>query len=352
MMGMRPAAPAVILAERPGGAGYPSAVTERENLHRPFRSGYEVWFLTLTDPSSGLGFWIRSTLTAPQDGEPYAGTWFARFDPSDPDRTFGIHRRSGAWQAATDRFEVSMDGSVMASGAADGSIEGGGHDASWSLTWPTGPDTYRPLPGWMYRSPAVPAKPYAPNVDTRVAGVVTVDGERLDLVEAPADQGHVVGRRHAERWAWAHCGDFQDDRGVVQALTAQSRRGPALTPFVTSVGVLWDGRWIRLSKLSRRRDFGLGSWKVDVGNRRYRLTGRVEAPARDLVRARYGDPDGTDRFCHNSEIASSRWVLFERTAGAFEEVALFESRHTTHAEWAGRTPGHAVQREHRDVTAE
>ena len=46
---------------------------------------------------------------------------------------------------------------------------------------------------------------------------------------------------------------------------------------------------------------------------RYRLTGRVEAPTRDLIRARYEDPDGTSRFCHNSEIASSRLVLVART---------------------------------------
>src|SRR5205823_15117693 len=61
------------------------------------------------------------------------------------------------------------------------------------------------------------------------------------------------------------------------ALTAQGRRGPLHTPYLTSVGIRWEGRWIRLTKMSRTRDFGLGTWRVDVGNRRYRLTGRIEA---------------------------------------------------------------------------
>jgi hypothetical protein len=316
-------------------------VTERDNLPGATAKGYEVWFLTLTDPRSGQGFWVRSTIGA---GGPTV--WFARFDPSDPNRTFGIHRTIATSEVARDRFDVRIGDAMMASGMAEGRIEGAGHDASWSLTWPTGAETYRLLPGWMYRGSAAPTKPYSPNVDTRVAGTITVDGERLDLADAPAQQGHLVGKRHAERWAWAHCGDFEGDRGVVQALTAQSKRGPALTPFVTSVGVLWDGRWIRLTKLGRRREFDLGMWRIDVGDRRYRLTGRVEAPARDMIRARYEDPDGTVRWCHNSEVASCRLALFERVAGAYEQIAKFESRGTTHAEWAGRTPAAAVQHEH------
>jgi hypothetical protein len=115
--------------------------------------------------------------------------------------------------------------------------------------------------------------------------------------------------------------------------------------------VRWQGRWIRLSKWSRRRDFGLGSWKVDLENRTFRLTGRIEAPARALLRGRYEDPDGSLRYVHNSEIASCRLALFERRAGGFEEVALLESRGTTHAEWAGRTPASAVEREFTEVGA-
>jgi Tocopherol cyclase len=321
-------------------------VTERENLPGSPRNGYEVWFLTLTDRASGQGFWIRSTT-----GARGAAVWFARFDPSDPSRTFGIHRRNSTVTIAGDRFDVRIGECSMASGTAVGRIQGAGHEAAWSLAWPTGAETYRLLPAWMYRGSLVPTKPYSPNVDARVSGTITVDGERLAISQAPAQQGHLIGKRHAERWAWAHCGDFDGDHGVVHALTAQGRRGPALTPFVTSVGVLWDGRWLRFTKVGRRRDFSLGRWKIDMADRRYRLTGRIEAPARDMIRARYEDPDGTERWCHNSEIASSRLALFERTSGGFEQVARFESRGTTHAEWAGRTPAAAVEREHVDLDA-
>ncbi len=333
-------------------------MTESDNEPRwsSDRRAYEVWFLTMHDPATGQGYWIRSTLHVPVEGPPYAGVWFARFDRSDPSRNFGVHRRfDGGYGVgrgglgADAGFQVHAGDTVMRSGHAQGRLEGAGHQVSWSLDWPTGQPTHRLLPDWMYRGSAIPTKPFSPNPDTRVSGTVGVDGDVAVLTDVPAQQGHLYGTRHAERWAWAHCADFDDEEGIVQALTAQGRRGPYLTPYVTSVGVKWDGRWIRLTKVSKRRDFGLGTWRVDVGNRRYRLAGRIEAPVAALLRAGYEDPDGTPRYCHNSEVASCRLALFERKAGGFEEVALFDSRGTTHAEWAGRTPAEAVEREHVEV---
>ena len=327
-------------------------MSEEDNISRAAlaRGSYEVWFLTFTDPRSGRGYWIRSTAHASAGGSPQGGVWFAQFDPVDPASTFGVHRVTSRISAATDRFEVQTESSSMTSGHAEGSVDGGEHEAQWNLEWSTGEPTYDLLPSGLYRGPLLPTKPFSPNVDAVVSGTVTVDGQTTTIDGARGQQGHLYGTRHAERWAWAHCSDFIDEEAVVQAITAQGRRGPFLTPFVTSIGVRWEGKWIRLGKVSRRRDFGvIGRWNVDVGNRRYRLTGRIESPVRALLRARYEDPDGTPRFCHNSEIASCRLVLFERKAGGFEEVALLESQGTTHAEWAGRTLASAVEAEFSEV---
>jgi hypothetical protein len=331
------------------------AVSEEENrpawTGRP--GGYEVWFLTCSEPAEGAGYWIRSTLHAPQRGDPYGMVWFARFDRADPNDTLGLHRRFGmeSVKIAPEGFDVQIGDSVFRSGQLQGSIEGSGHRVRWDLQFDTGTETYRLLPDLMYRGSLAPTKPYSPNVQTAVSGVVEVDGTTHELRGAPAQQGHLFGIRHAERWAWAHCGAFDDEDAVVHAITAQGRRGPLTTPFVTSVGVRWQGRWIRLRKVSRRRDFGLGTWRIDVNSRRYRLTGRVEVTPTDLIRARYEDPSGLPRYCHNSEIASSRFTLFERRAGGFEELALLQSRGTTHAEWAGMTPARAVPHEHVEVDA-
>jgi hypothetical protein len=322
-------------------------MAEQDNL--PVWTGkpgrYEVWFLTMSD--GNRGFWIRYTLHAPDGGSPGARLWFAAFDRDQPDNTFGINR---GMQALTlqggHTFEVKVGDAFLRSGHASGSLSGAGHDVSWEIHFPTGDPTFRLLPPALYRGKMAPTKPFAPNIDTRFSGRITIDAEDVMLDGMPGQQGHLYGIKHAERWAWAHCSSFDGEDAVLHALTAQGRRGPINTPFSTFVGLRWRGEWLRFRKVSRHRDYWLGGWRLDLANRRYRLTGRVAGDPALLVRARYDDPDGTPRFCHNGEVCSSRFVLFERRRGGFEEVTVLSSEGTTHAEWAGRTPGPSVKREH------
>jgi len=242
-------------------------------------------------------------------------------------------------ELAIDRAEVRVN-SAKAHDESLGHLRVGATfgDQRQDLEFPTGEPTNRLLPDLLYRGSLAPTKPYSPNPSTRVSGTVTLDGRELRVEGAAAQQGHLAGGRHAERWAWANCSDFEGEEAVVQALTAQGRRGPLTTPYTTFVSVLWQGRWVRLSKVSGKRDFGLGTWRIDLANRRHRLTGRIEAPVAAMIRARYQDPDGVPRFCHNSEIASARLALFERKAGGFEEIALLVTHFRARIDRADQGP--------------
>jgi hypothetical protein len=316
-------------------------VSERDN--RPVWSGsrrhYEVWFATMSDGRTG--YWIRTTVHG--GPEPHARVWFARFDRQDPSRIVALNRRVPLeeWATEPDAVEVRAGGAVFASGRLHGAIEGSGHRAEWDLSFPTGGPTYRLLPGPLYHGGLAPTKPLSPNIDTDFSGTVTVDGQTADVEWMPGQQGHLHGRAHAERWTWAHCSAFQGEGSegtVVHALVAQGRRGPITTPFTTFVGVRWRNRWLRFTRVSRRRDTALGVWRIDLSNDRYRLTGAVAGDPALMVQARYEDPDGTPRWCHNTEVGSSRFVLFERAELGWDAVADLTSEGTTHAEWAGRTP--------------
>jgi hypothetical protein len=330
-------------------------MSEADNL--PAWSGkpgrYEVWFLTASDGQ--VGYWIRYTLLAPTGAAPEARLWFARFDRDRPGELLALNRGlpvDAYTSGGADSFEVRMGDAFLRSGRAEGAISGGGHDVSWVLSFDVGEATYRLLPDPLYRGGLAPTKPFSPNPRTHFTGTVNVDGVEHAVEEMPGQQGHLYGSRHAERWAWAACSSFQgqEDTGVVvQALVAQGKRGPLTTPFTTFVGLRWKGQWLRFSKVSRRRDSALGAWRIDVADKRYRLTGRVAGDPRYLVQARYIDPEGSERYCHNTEVGSSRFVLFERGEGGFEEVAVLDSVGTTHAEWAGRTPAPGEFPQHRSV---
>jgi hypothetical protein len=310
---------------------------------------YEVWFLTMSDGASG--YWIRYTLLHPTAGPGEARLWFARFDRDDPSKTFGVNRAFPLedFRAEREPFEVHAGGGVLRSGHAQGSIVGGGHDVSWLVDFETGGPTYRLLPDALYRGGLAPTKPFSPNVATTFSGRITIDGQTYTLAAMPGQQGHLYGAKHAERWAWAHCNAYEDD-SVLHAIVAQGRRGPVTMPFTAFAGLRWRDRWIRLRGVSRRRPFWLGGWRVDLSDKRYRLTGRVAGDPAFMIQAVYHDPDGTPRYCHNTEVASSRFVLFERGDAGFEEVAVLSSEGTTHAEWAGRTPAPGEFIPHLDVT--
>jgi hypothetical protein len=106
---------------------------------------------------------------------------------------------------------------------------------------------------------------------------------------------------------------------------------------------------MRFAKAARRQEFAAGSWPIDVEDRRHRLSGRVTVDPSLILKARYLDPDGSERFCHNSEVASAELILFERRRAGFEEIAVLRSDGTTAAEWAGRTPAPGMFRRHEPV---
>jgi len=327
-------------------------MTEADNLQAwDGKPGYyEAWFLTFSDGTTG--HWIRYTISAPKGAPAEARLWFAQFDRDRPGSALALNRGVpiSEYSASPGAFEVKIGEAILRSGHAEGAISGGGNDVAWDLDFETGDPTYRLLPDALYRGGLAPTKPYSPNPDTRFGGTITVDGETIPVDGVPGQQGHVYGARHAERWVWANCASFEDGEGAaVQAVVAQGKRGLVTTPYVTFVGVRWQGRWQRCARASRRRDSSLGAWRIDVDDRRYRLSGRVAADPSFMVRARYLDPDGSERFCHNSEVASSRFVLFERGRGGFEEVAVLRSEGTTHAEWGGRTPAPVEMPEHQPV---
>ncbi len=95
---------------------------------------YEVYYLTLTDPRSGTGIWIRYTMLAPrtEPADPAScALWLAAMEPGGRriarKATFPIE----SLRAGDDPFELRLDGATLSDHGAVGAFE----DVSWKLRW-------------------------------------------------------------------------------------------------------------------------------------------------------------------------------------------------------------------------
>src|SRR5689334_79969 len=93
---------------------------------------YEVYYLTATDPQSGIGVWIRYTMLAPLNEPATCSLWFSAMDPNGHDTiarkaSFAIDRM----RASSDPFELRIDDALLSDERMSGEFE----DVAWDLSW-------------------------------------------------------------------------------------------------------------------------------------------------------------------------------------------------------------------------
>lgn len=343
-------------------------MSEADNVRRysaDTRGIYEVWYTTWNDPKTGQGFWLRFVIESPVAGHGVPGfgdaqrgeLWFARFDPKDPARTFGIHKRFADVRSSDAPFSLVIGDSELRHDRSTGRVAGGGHDVRWDLRWTPSAQTLRHYPDVMYSGPLgrAPTMVHAPNPRVPVSGTLQIDGETLVLDRAIAGQSHIWAKKHSTSWTWAHCTDFEGvGDGMFELIGAKLRRGPITTPNLVMVSLDFDGEQHRLNQY-RHIVLGRGSWR----------TGRIELTARSLdvkieavlscrpeqlVMAPYLDPDGTEAFCANTEIGDATITVSRRRGLGWKEYRRLEARGRMHFETGGPVRDPAVARPHVLVT--
>ena len=309
---------------------------------------YEVYYLTVTDRTSGVGLWIRYTMLAPLHGAPTCSLWLAAMDPG---RGAVTGRKSSypasALTARADPFELRVHDSVLSDRGMSGALDG----ASWDLRWEPRLPAAEHVHPLLRRARLAKTVLVLPHPDLEVSGRVSVDGRELRLEGCRGGQAHLWGSKHAARWAWAHCNDFESLDGEPRPdcyLDGVSvfvpRFGRELGPNTPVVG-RFDGRDFRSTgplRVARNSStFGLTSWHLKAADGDRRLTVGVEADRDGMVGVTYQDPDGEPAYCYNSETASMQVRVWEGDRLVDELAAPGRA----HFEYAQRepVPGLALQ---------
>ncbi|CAN5880722.1 hypothetical protein BH11MYX2_BH11MYX2_27820 [soil metagenome] len=338
-------------------------MSEADNVRSfaPDRLGvYEVWYSTWNDPKTGQGFWLRYLIEAPLAGHgvpvfgdaPRGELWFARFDPYDSARTFGIHRRYAEFSSSDSPFAVTIGGATHTNASAVGQLAGNGHTVQWNLRWEPASTTLRFIPDAMYaRGGLSSSMVHAPNAAVPMSGIVTVDGEAYTLDRVLFTQSHVWARKHTLAWTWAHCHEFEDAPGaMLELLSGKMERGAVVLPNMAGIVLVLDGETHRLNQLrhilGNRATFRPGKVWFRTGNASLRVEGTFTCTPDKMLNCPYWDPDGQGLWCANTEIADATVTVSRRSGLRWREHRRLVSRGRAHYEVGGRASDPAVTTPH------
>jgi hypothetical protein len=313
---------------------------------------YEVYYVTLTDPVTGVGVWIRYTMVAPLEsaGEPATcALWFLVMDPRPGSRgtlarkaTFPVAELS----AEREPFALRIGDATLTDEGMSGAFE----DVAWQLRWTPAERGYEHVHPFLRRARVAQTVLVLPHADVAIDGSITIEGERIELTGVRGGQAHLWGSKHASSWAWVHCNDFAtlDGEPVPGAFldgvsVIVQRFGRAVGPNTPVVGRI-DGRDFHstspLRVLANDSTFSLTGWRFAAIDGARKLIGEVDADRSQLAGVTYHDPDGSLVYCYNGETASMRLHVYERAhqVGGWAHRNTLVAAGRAHFEYAQRTP--------------
>ena len=291
---------------------------ERANAARCSGRGgtYEAWYVTLNDPSTRRGFWIRYTTFGPATGaaaSPHAALWAFAFDHDDPGANWGA-RQTFPLEAAEVRhhpFALRLGGAVLALDGCAGELRAERGLARWDLRWESRE------PPFPFLDPRFQGLSSVANTASHpaltITGTVDINGRRHRLERAGGGQQHTWGTGHALEWNWGFATgpDFWVDGATsrIRSRVGRVLNGTAIGAGVGVESVRFNGP---IHVLRSPGVISPDAWVASVGLGARRLEVSVRPRRQDLVGVTYDDPSGGKRYCYHTEVADLDMTMTRR----------------------------------------
>lgn len=257
---------------------------------------HEVWYLTLNDPRTGAGFWLRYTLHSAKDGGLSATRlWFVSFILD------GRGGECARWHdqpllqpsPAPEEFALELAAGRLTSRRAMGQLTTPEGTVEWDLGWSSQAPPRPMLPAPLGRVAALlgwglwVAAPAA-----QFSGTVRVGDRSFTLERAPGSQSHHWGEQPWHRWTWFSCSSFEDaPDAFLEGLAIQWPPRWPLPLGLCSAVLRWDGRVFEMSGLrsmllGRAQGGADGLW-LSLEHPALRLHGLIESSPDEMVQVGY-----------------------------------------------------------------
>jgi hypothetical protein len=313
------------------------------------RNFMEVWYATLNHGPTGAGVWLRYTLTSPASrlGDPYCELWGFVFDP-ERKQTFAARQRYPIerLQASTENngAVISVGGASLSEGHLEGEVAGAeGGTLAWSLDFTPAQATYQHIPPALRkRVERRVSTVCSPNLSVPFTGTVSLDSNTLSFGGEKGCQSHRWGRRHSQTWAWAHCSGFESGDALFEGVAARTRFGPLPSPTITLLYLENAGEQLVFTEpkwaLRARSRYEMPTWAFTAHNEEWRIAGAARSGIDRLVQVRYEDPDGSERYCANSEISDLAIEIYGKTSTGWKHARSLTALRSAHLEFGREAP--------------
>jgi hypothetical protein len=312
-------------------------------------SGFmEVWYSTLNHPETGSGIWLRYTITAPERGDPYCELWGFLFDPEGK-RSFGAKDRYsidrlGAPNGRDDGALVRVGTAWLSENHLEGELERDGRSFAWSLDFEHSDRCFQHIPHQLrQRVEKRVSTVCSPNLSVPFSGTVSIDGEILDFADASGCQSHRWGRKHSLSWAWAHCSKFEGgEDALFEGVAARASVGPVPAPTSTFLYLRYKGIDIEFNELKwalrAKSRYEMPTWAFSARTDEWKIAGAARGQLDAMMQVEYADPDGSPRFCANSEIADLAIEVYARDGKEWRHDGSLTALRTAHLEFGRKAP--------------
>lgn len=285
---------------------------------RGIRTGhYESWFQRANHPTRPLAFWIRYTIFCPK-GRPddaVGELWAVLFD-GEFGRTVAVKEDIPVRDCifGTHGVDLRLGSATLTDVRAQGRATSGNHTIGWSLDYAGAMPPLLLLPRQFYERGFPKAKALVGSPNAVFRGIVTLDGEAVEIDGWKGSQNHNWGSRHTDSYAWGQVAGFDNEADAfLECSTAQVRIGPLWTPRMSFVVLRTEGEEFALNTMRQalrtKGEFGLFDWRIDASSPAARVAIRVHANREAFAALTYRNPPGGSKTCLNSKIASCEVTL-------------------------------------------
>ena len=273
---------------------------------------YESYFQRANHPRRPLAFWIRYTAFSPKGlpQEAVGELWAIWFD-GESDRVTAVKQAvpMAGCQFSRSSLDVHIGDAVLDPSHLAGHAASNGHSVRWDLRYEGNQPPLLLLPPSFYGRGLPKAKALVGTPNAAFHGVLSVDGETVDVDGWTGSQNHNWGQKHTDSYAWGQVAGFDDAPDVfLECSTARLRVGPFWTPRLTLLVLRLEDREIRMNTIGQalraKGTFDWSSWRIESGNSEARVYAHVHAPRSAFVGLTYANPPGGTKTCLNTKLAA------------------------------------------------